>query len=70
MHLFQAKFLFVLINQPLNITLHIQHHVLHGNAEILCLHASLQKLAKHKVILSAEIEAIKQRRFPGKIFDE
>ena len=73
MQSFQAEFLpffFQPTNEPLDVTLHIQHHILHGNAEIPCLHASLRKLAKCKVILSAEVGAIKQRRFPGKILDQ
>ena len=60
----------MLINQPFDITLHIQHHVLHENAEIPCLRASLQKLAKCDIILSIEAGAIKQPRFPGKILDQ
>ena len=67
---FKLNFCLVSTNQPIDITLHIQRHVLHGNTEIPCLHLSFRKLAKCDTILSAETGTIKQRRFPGKILDQ
>ena len=69
MHLSQAKFLSC--NQPTTRN-YIAYSTSYSawNAEIPCLCASFQKLAKCDIILPAEIGAIKQRRFLGQILEQ
>ena len=66
---FKLNFYLVSTNIPLVVILHIQHHVLHGNVEIPCLHMPLRKFAMDDIILSAGTVAIKQHRFPAKTLD-
>ena len=65
-----SAFFFQPTNEPLDVTLHIQHHILHGNAEIPYLCVSIQNLVKWDVFVPAETGAIKHRRFPGKVLDQ